>query len=59
MAGWLEYFHRHRPHQGLGNVLLDEQERPPPRLTDTGPPGEIVCYESLGGLLKHYQRKAA
>ena len=59
LAGWLEYYHRHRPHQGIGNVLLDDRDRPPPPMTDTAPPGEIVRYESLGGLLKHYQRKAA
>jgi putative transposase len=59
LAAWLDYYHLRRPHQGIGNVLLNELDAPPPHLTDTGPPGEIVCYESLGGLLKHYTRKAA
>jgi putative transposase len=40
---WLTYYHEFRPHQGLGNV----------------PISEIVCHDRLGGLLKHYERKAA
>jgi putative transposase len=60
LAAWLEYYHRHRPHQGIGNVPLEERtDGPPAPITDTGPSGEIVCYESLGGLLRYYQRKAA
>ena len=59
LAAWLEYFHRYRPHRGIGNVLLEERDCLPPLMTETGPSGEIVRYESLGGLLKHYQRKAA
>jgi putative transposase len=59
LAAWLDYYHQYRPHQGIGNVPLEERDRPTPPMSDTGPPGEIVCYESLGGLLKHYRRKAA
>ena len=59
LAAWDAYYHRHRPHQGIGNVLLADRDAPPPLMTDTGPSGEIICHESLGGLLKHYQRKAA
>ena len=40
-------------------MLLADRDAPPPLMTDTGPPGEIICHESLGGLLKHYQGKAA
>ena len=50
---FLEYYHKKRPHQGKGNELLIPPNSP--RLTD----GEIVCEERLGGLLKHYYRKAA
>jgi putative transposase len=56
---WTEYYHRWRPHQGLGNVPLDERDKTPPKLSDTIPLGEIVRNEMLGGLLKHYERKAA
>jgi putative transposase len=56
---WLQYYHQFRPHQGLGNVLLAERGMPSPELSDVVPLGEIVCHESLGGLLKHYERKAA
>jgi len=59
LAAWLEYYHRFRPHQGIGNVALAERDCPAPLMTDTGPPGEIVCHESLGGLPKYYRRKAA
>jgi hypothetical protein len=48
-----------RPLQGLGNLLLDDREKAPPELSDIVPPSEIVRHESLGGLLKHYERKAA
>ncbi|MGD0901203.1 MAG: integrase core domain-containing protein, partial [Thermoguttaceae bacterium] len=51
LAAWLEYYHRHRPHQGIGNVPLEERtDGPPAPMTDTAPSGEILCYESLGGL---------
>ncbi len=41
-----------RPHQGLGNELVREQEPQP--IT-----GEVVVKERLGGLLEHYHRVAA
>jgi putative transposase len=56
---WLQYYHFYRPHQGLGNVLLDERDKTPPDLSDTVPLGKITCHESLGGLLMHFERKAA
>jgi len=59
VACWLTYYHRFRPHQSLGNVPLGDAGLPPPepiigplRLDD------IVCHESLGGLLRHYERAA-
>jgi putative transposase len=56
---WLEFYHLHRPHQGLGNVRLEDRDKTPPELSDRVPLGKITCHESLGGLLKHYERKAA
>jgi putative transposase len=51
VSEFLRYYHEERPHQGLGNVPLSG-------LPETGD-GEIVCREWLGGLLKHYERRAA
>jgi putative transposase len=58
LASWLTYFHQCRPHQGLGNVLI-ESDLPPPEPIDTFRLEKVVCHESLGGLLKHYERRAA
>jgi hypothetical protein len=55
---WLDYYHRFRPRQGLGNALLTEAS-PSPKSVDTIATEDIVCHERLGGLLKHYQCKAA
>ena len=47
---YLVHYHEERPHQAVGNAPL------------VGVPlgkGEVVCRERLGGLLKHYYRKAA
>ncbi len=38
-----------RPHQGLGNVTIEENEQ----VT-----GEVECHERLGSLLKSYRRAA-
>ena len=46
------HYHEERPHQGIGNVIID----PPPRATNDD--GEIVCTERLG-VLKHFRRSAA
>jgi hypothetical protein len=54
----LYYYHTQRPHQGLGNVPLNHKESLQ-HLDETEPLGEIVCYESLGGLIKHFERVAA
>lgn len=54
IAEYLDYFHNQRPHQSLEN-------RPPSSDGDDAPPaeGEVVREERLGGLLKHYYRRAA
>jgi putative transposase len=42
-----------RPHQGLENSLITEPSEAP----DTASP--VICQERLGGLLKHFYRRAA
>lgn len=53
---FVRHFQHQRPHQGVGNVLLFESPAPPESVPSTS---EIRCEKSLGGLLKHYHRKAA
>lgn len=52
ISEYVSYYNQERPHQGVDNVPLT---KPP---ADTGP-GEVVCAERLGGLLRHYHRAAA
>jgi Integrase core domain len=66
VSEYVAYYHDLRPHQGVGNVLL---QRPgnDPTLTASGddctPPlvdlAEVKCERRLGGLLKHFYRQAA
>ena len=58
LSTWLEYYHNFRPHQGLGNVVPTMSEKPPDMEEVLGS-GEVVCRQWLGGLLRHYERKAA
>ena len=54
---YVAYYHNERTHQALGNRPPLKQEAPEPGgLVDTG---QILCRERLGGLLKHYERRAA
>jgi len=46
-----EFYHEERPHQGIGNRIIDGTPGPVN--------GEIHCRERLGGLLKFYNRIAA
>jgi putative transposase len=53
---YIGYYNEHRPHQGLNNVPLSvasSKVMPFPNAT-----GEIACKTRLGGLLRHYYRKA-
>jgi putative transposase len=52
---WVSYYHRFRPHQGLGNVPINT----PPAPLHEFRSEDVVRHEALGGLLKHYERRAA
>ena len=65
---FIDYYHRLRPHQAKDNELLvpvsvakkrrrRKQRRPPEPASI--PLAEIRCEKRLGGLLKHYYRRAA
>jgi putative transposase len=63
---WLEHYHEERPHQALENEpLIRPKKRARPRKKTTKDDSEVVplsqihCRERLGGLLKHYSRRAA
>ncbi|QDS99180.1 hypothetical protein HG15A2_24720 [Adhaeretor mobilis] len=57
VSSYLDYDHQVRPHQRKENKPLlgiwPEVDDPPNNNE------EIVCHEWLGGVLKHYERKAA
>ena len=53
VSSFVEHYNTERPHQGVGNVPLKIAGDVPTN------EGEIVCHERLGGLLRHYERKAA
>ena len=50
VSEYIEHYHTERPHQGIGNNIIEPQPQPKD--------GEIVCQERLGGLLKSYRRAA-
>jgi hypothetical protein len=43
----------------MGNVPIPEREKEQQIPEDTEPLGKVGCQEWLGGVLKHYCRKAA
>ncbi len=49
VSEYISHYHTERPHQGIGNNIIDPQPQGD---------GEIVCHERLGGLLKSYRRAA-
>ena len=53
VSSFMEHHNEDRPHQGVGTVSLKVVADKP------ASEGAIVCYERLGGLLTHYERKAA
>lgn len=58
MHEWVTYYHTVRPHRGLGNVPITGSLPPPEPLESFQLEG-VECQARLGGLLKHYERKAA
>jgi hypothetical protein len=58
LSEWLTYYHFRRPHQGLGNVPISGG-LPPEVSLDDFRKENIVYHETLGGLLRHYERRAA
>ena len=66
VSEYVAFCNRHRPHQGIGNVLLPKPGKEPPRESDDDDSAvvpldldEVKCETSLGGLLRHYYREAA
>ena len=68
VVAFVDYYHRLRPHQGKENELLvpmsvaqkRRRKKQWRRQEPTEIPlSEIRCEDRLGGLLKHYYRKAA
>jgi putative transposase len=55
---WLTYYHQFRPHQGLGNVPISG-DLPTAEPLERFCLDDVVCHESLGGLLRRYERRAA
>ena len=51
IRSYVTHYHVHRPHQGIGNVLINGD-------VHVGD-GKVVIHEQLGGLLKHYDRSVA
>ena len=53
LSEFIRYYHAERPHQGLGNRLIE------PALEEAGRAGPVKCRERLGGTLRFYYREAA
>ncbi len=53
VSEYVGYFNQERPHQAMGNCPLTPPQAPP-----DPPEGAIHCRERLGGMLRHYYRKA-
>jgi len=54
---FVAYYNEQRPHSSRGNLPLSMDKLPDP--VECLGPKDVVCQERLGGLLKHYERKAA
>ncbi len=53
LADYLDWYHRHRPHQGIGNRVID----PGPEIGATA--GTIQMRSRMAGTLVHWERVAA
>jgi putative transposase len=54
---FVAYYNEQRLHSSRGNLPLSMDSAPDP--VECLGPTDVVCHERLGGLLKHYERKAA
>ena len=59
MQTYAQYHNTVRPHQSLENVPLNERDGPPPGKAVAGAIGPVRRTKLLGGLLNHYERRAA
>ncbi len=57
ISEYVDYYHALRPHQSLGNRPLTGNW--PAEEKELLESEQIVCHTRLGGLLRHYERKAA
>jgi putative transposase len=55
---YVAHYLAERPHPGLDNKLI-VPGRPPPDDEPIPSLQQLICHERLGGLLKHYERRAA
>jgi transposase InsO family protein len=58
VQAYADYHNKFRPHQGLGNRPPGTKEESELEVAALDP-GSVQYQSWLGGLLKHYQRKAA
>lgn len=56
---FVRFYNTHRPHGGVGNAILDEGGMGPALVRMHSDVGRVMCKRYLGGLLRHYARKAA
>lgn len=52
------HYHEDRPHQGLDNEVI-ASAKPPPEDESIPSLSSVACRQRLGGLLRHYERRAA
>ncbi len=57
LSEYLVWYHHCRPHQALGNKPLHGEDPLPAKGVLSVK--DVLCEERLGGLLKHYYRRAA
>lgn len=57
------YYNRQRPHSGIGGntpMRMSRANPLPPESSDSASPqGKVCCQKRLGGVLRHYYRRAA
>jgi putative transposase len=53
ISEYVEHYNTERPHQAMGNVPLASER------VEVPVAGEVMCFERLGGVLRHYRRIAA